>query len=354
MADKRVLRLIHSSAPLRICDIGGWTDTWFARTGKVLNVAVSPPIEVEIKVFRNFSGRPDRVRVRALNYGETFAFDPDNPGTGPHALLRQAIASCSIPARTSLEISVHSPVPAGISTGTSASVCVALLGALGLFNRRRIRPLEIARAAHRVETERLGQQSGIQDQICAARGGISFIDMVEYPKSRVLGLRPAPAVRSELDRRIGLVYLGRPHRSSDLHERVIAGLERGGAAGTLVEMAALALKARDFLLRGDLERFGRAMSKNNELQRSLMAGLISAEADEVIRVARAHGASGWKVNGAGGRGGSVTVLAGPDDTLRLKMRAGIESLGRGIRMLPVRISGEGLLVSEIDPGRRRT
>jgi hypothetical protein len=45
-------RVINSTAPIRICDNGGWTDTWFARHGKVFNIAVRPHVEVQIEVSR--------------------------------------------------------------------------------------------------------------------------------------------------------------------------------------------------------------------------------------------------------------------------------------------------------------
>ena len=35
-------RVINSVAPIRICDNGGWTDTWFAKFGAGCNIAVYP------------------------------------------------------------------------------------------------------------------------------------------------------------------------------------------------------------------------------------------------------------------------------------------------------------------------
>jgi len=29
-SEQRPLRIINSTAPIRVCDNGGWTDTWFA------------------------------------------------------------------------------------------------------------------------------------------------------------------------------------------------------------------------------------------------------------------------------------------------------------------------------------
>jgi D-glycero-alpha-D-manno-heptose-7-phosphate kinase len=338
-------RTIHARAPLRINDIGGWTDTWFAKQGNVLNLAVAPPVEVQIKAFKNPDAVRERVTVHAENFGETFSFVPEEPGPASesHALLRHAVGAFAIPMEHRLEISLYSPVPAGISTGTSASVCVALLSALDRLTGGGRSSGEIASLAHRVETEKLGRQSGVQDQICAARGGVSFIRVTAYPEAEVESLSLEPRLWEELNRRLCLVYLGKPHNSTAIHERVIAELENGGPPlARLEEMSRLAGEARDLLLRGDLESYGRAMSENNECQRGLYAELVSREADAVIRVAKKHGASGWKVNGAGGRGGSLTLLAGADDALRRAMVGEIDSMAGGIRTLPVFLSAAGV------------
>ena len=343
-----MIRTIHARAPLRINDIGGWTDTWFAKQGNVLNLAVDPPVEVQIRVRENEEKTEERVLVHAENYGETFAVVPERPASRPHAFLQHTIAMVLLPREWRLEIDIFSPVPAGISTGTSASVCVALLGALNFLAGVRAAPDEIAALAHRVETEKLGRQSGIQDQICAARGGISFIRVTAYPEAEVESLSLEPRLWEELNRRLCLVYLGRPHNSTAIHERVIAELENGGPPlARLKEMCRLAEEARDHLLRGDLESYGRVMAENNECQRGLYGELISPEADLVIETARRYGASGWKVNGAGGHGGSLTILAGQDDGLRRRMVEAIDSLGSGIKILPASLSIAGLRVWEV-------
>ena len=149
---KEAFRNIRSAAPLRINDIGGWTDTWFSGRGRILNMAVVPGVEVEIAVSDNDKRRPDRVMIHAVNYGESFRFTPEDPDYGSHPLLQGAVNSIPPPRESSLEITIRSAVPAGISTGTSASACVALLGALDRLSPERRPPEEIARLAHEVET----------------------------------------------------------------------------------------------------------------------------------------------------------------------------------------------------------
>jgi len=84
------------------------------------------------------------------------------------------------------------------------------------------------------------------------------------------------------------------------------------------------------------------MTENNECQRGLAAELVSPEAAAVIRIARKHGSSGWKVNGAGGRGGSLTILVCADEAAALAMDREIEALGGGIGALPISLSREGV------------
>jgi len=339
----RFLKIIHSRAPLRINDIGGWTDTWFAGRGTVLNMAVDPPVEVQVKVLSNTDRVRKRVKVCADNFAESFSCDPDRPRLDRHPLLQFTLAAVPVPDQFRLEVRIFSPVPAGISTGTSASVCVALLGALNLAVGGRRTPLQIATLAHRVETEKLKLQSGIQDQICAAYGGACHIHMPRYPHALVRRVPLAPALWDDLNRRLLLVYLGRPHRSSAIHEQVIARLEAAGPGFRPLEnLKGLADRAWEALRAGDLKSYGRIMIRNNECQRGLFPELISPEADEVIRLAKKWNSVGWKVNGAGGRGGSLTLLAGADDGSRRRLVRDILALGRGIKPLPMILSAAGL------------
>ena len=50
------------------------------------------------------------------------------------------------------------------------------------------------------------------------------------------------------------------------------------------------------------------MTESTEAQGRLHPALVGTEARRVIEIAKAHGALGWKVNGAGGEGGSLTLL----------------------------------------------
>jgi D-glycero-alpha-D-manno-heptose-7-phosphate kinase len=343
---ERPLRVLNSVAPIRICDNGGWTDTWFAGHGKVFNIAVTPVVEVQIAAYPR-AARPDRVLLHAENYGAAYAVAPGEPLPDRHPLLEAAIDTMAIPDEYALEITIYSEVPAGCSTGTSAAVAVALVGGLDALTPGRLTPHEVAYTAQRIETERLKLQCGIQDQLCSAYGGICYIEMFKYPHASVSPIRVPDAVWWELERRLALVFLGKAHSSSAVHWKVIAELEReGGASPRLEGLRRTAAKSRDALYAVDFAALGRVMAENTDLQAALHPDLVGADARAVIELAKQYGAVGWKVNGAGGEGGSVTLLCGPSSGQRRRLLRAITEANPLCQPIPISLSRCGLRVWE--------
>ena len=95
-------RVINSVAPIRICDNGGWTDTWFAGHGKVFNIGVYPYVEVQIEVLPRET-QADRIVLYAENYGERFVVHPERPGYDRHPLLEAAFDYMAIPEEIALD-----------------------------------------------------------------------------------------------------------------------------------------------------------------------------------------------------------------------------------------------------------
>jgi D-glycero-alpha-D-manno-heptose-7-phosphate kinase len=340
-------RVVTATAPVRICDIGGWTDTWFAGHGNVFNMAVTPCVRVRIRTHA-VGALEDRVVIDAENYGERYGFAP---GAAPdrHRLLEAAVEEIGVPPDVSIHVSVVSEVPAGCSLGTSAATTVALLGALDALTPGRMAPHDVAMVAHRVEVERLRAQSGVQDQLCAALGGINYIEMPSYPHASVSPVRPSASTWQALGRCIAVVFLGHAHRSSEVHDEVIAAVTagRGDTEHCLDELRRAATDARDAVMADDLAGLGRAMERNTVAQRRLHPDLVSSQAQSVIDTAIAAGALGAKVNGAGGDGGSVTLLCQRDGPGRGALLSAVMALDPRFEILPTTLSSHGLRVWSI-------
>jgi D-glycero-alpha-D-manno-heptose-7-phosphate kinase len=338
------MRTILATAPLRICDCGGWTDTWFAGYGSVFHMAIEPGVRVRIDLTPVL-GPPPPVLLDVASFGDRYAFTPGTQPWVKHPLIEAAIDAVGVPPRAAVSIAIESAVPPGASTGTSAAVCVALIGALQAASGIRSEPDAIATAAHAVETRKLGQQSGVQDQFAAARGGINFVDVFDYPGARVHPLAVSHETRAALERQMLLVFLGRTHQSSAVHEAVMRDVaDVGPEHPVIAQLRRMAVRARDATLAGDLAALGGAMRANTDAQRRLHPSLVGSDAARIIAIAEAHGALGWKVNGAGGEGGSVCVLAGPDPASRDAIEDAIEAAGDGCRTIPFRIAASGLRV----------
>ncbi|HLE51418.1 MAG TPA: hypothetical protein VI755_05125, partial [Anaerolineales bacterium] len=81
-----------------------------------------------------------------------------------------------------------------------------------------------------------------------------------------------------------------------------------------------------------------------QAQGRLHPALISPEAQKVIAIAREHGALGWKVNGAGGDGGSITLLCGAHSYMKRTIIREIEQQDPLFKNIPIYLSRYGLRV----------
>lgn len=345
------LKVVNSVCPIRINDFGGWTDTWFAQYGEVLNMGVYPYVQCQMIIRPSANPAEPRVTVNVINYGDRYGLDPNNVTYDKHPLLEAAIEVMKLPPNLAFEVSIQSSVPGGCSTGTSASVSVALIGALDRASYGRMTPAEVAMKAQEIETVNLRRQCGIQDQLAAAYGGILHIKMFKYPHAMVSYLEISNPLRWEIETRTTLVFLGQTHQSSKVHEMVIRELENSGPEDPrLRKLRSFAGRAKDAIYEGDLRALGKVMIENTEAQGELHHELISQTAQRTIAIAKRHGAIGWKVNGAGGEGGSLSILSPPDWALRKRMIQEIEEQGGGVREIQTYLSRTGLRVWETPPG----
>jgi len=322
--------IIEAIASNRVGDFGGWTDTWFARTGAVVNFAVDLFARVTIQTRR----RPG-ITIYAQNFGDVVEIPDLEKATyeHQHGLLIAALKVMKI--RQGLDVWISADVPAGCGTGSSAAVSVAMIKGLSVLGGEPLVAHEVARLAHLLETRELKIQSGIQDQIAAANGGINFIEMYEYPNAYISHIDLPEATRMELENHWVLVYEGARHLSSDVHLKVIAGLKKKGsktqkALGTLRTTANEAKKA---LLKGDLALLAGVMNVNNEAQKALHPEITTDNFEMIEDVARQNGAIGAMINGAGG-GGSILLLCRPGRKFEVERALTKE----GFRVLPCRIN----------------
>jgi D-glycero-alpha-D-manno-heptose-7-phosphate kinase len=336
----------RARAPVRFCDLGGWTDTRIVPRGTVLNFAARLYTYVTLTVREGAAG----ITLESLDTDERCNFQDIRrmEYDGILDLLKAAMARSGIQTHASglyatrreVTVQVRSDAPPASGLGSSAALGVAALGALSAYQRRHHLPHEVARESQLLEVQDLKLECGVQDQFAAAYGGVNFME-VEYPNARVFAVSLSPAMRCELEDRFVLVYTGRSHFSSAMHQKVIADADRH--RGDFDELAAAALAGKEALLADDVAAFAAAMNRNWQAQKNLHPDITTAEIEGLHRAAFQAGAIGFKANGAGG-GGTVTILAKRD--LSTRVRRAAEDLG--MQVLPALIDTTGLQIWAVD------
>ncbi len=330
-------KIIFSRAPVRICDVGGWTDTWFCNKGAVFNFCVD--LYSYVRIVKNTSEKINiisenlDISTEIQNYRQ-IEYD------GILDLLKAAVKRMQI--NTGLDIFVRADAPPGCGTGTSASVAVALIAALARFNNTTLVPHEVAELAHKLETEELNLESGIQDQYAAAYGGVNFME-IEYPSVKISNIHISEKRICELESQLILVYLS-SRSSSKMHKAVISNYEKGDK-DTLKSfdiMTECAYAMKKAIVSEDILEIGKLMNRNWDAQKKLHPLMLNPIIQKTEKIAFENGAIGFKCNGAGG-GGSAVILAGVGHEYTLK-KILIEN---GLTLLPAKLNFNGIETWEV-------
>jgi D-glycero-alpha-D-manno-heptose-7-phosphate kinase len=149
----------RARAPVRFCDLGGWTDTRIVPKGAVLNVAARLYTYVTLTVKEGHSV----ITLESLDTDERVSFQDIRrvEYDGVLDLLKAAVAGSGIEThqsgvysiRREVTVQVRSDAPPASGLGSSAALGVAAIGALSGYRGRRLLPHEVARESQLREVQ---------------------------------------------------------------------------------------------------------------------------------------------------------------------------------------------------------
>lgn len=322
---------ILSRAPVRICDIGGWTDTWFYQKGAVFNFCVDLYSYVYIT-----ENRTQEIRIFSDNLGIQTLIPNYNSieYNGKLDLIKAGIKTLEI--KKGLIIHIKTEAPPGSGMGTSASLAVALLSALAKLVNLNLKSRDLAKLAHNLEVKELELESGVQDQYAAAFGGINYID-VNYPSVNIESIKIKESKILELENQLILLSIG-SRSSSEMHKAVIENFKRGDQKTIKsLEIMKNCAKKMKSVINSDLEEIGEVMNENWKAQKNLHPLMTNPIIEKAESIASEYNALGFKCNGAGG-GGSITILSSIEKTYDLKKKF----LRNNFNVLPCKFCFEGV------------
>lgn len=291
--------MIRAKAPLRVSFGGGGTDlaSYFDQWGGAVISAAITKYAYGTLVPRE--GRD--ITVKSLDFDivarfqgtESFRFD------GNLDLVKAVIQNFH--PQQGLDLFLHSEAPPGSGLGSSSTMVVALIGLFKHWLGLPMTEYEVAELAYKIERKDLGIAGGKQDQYAATFGGFNFIEF-HKDTTVVNPLKIKRSVLNELEYRCLLVYTGKTRLSANIIKEQEQRTQTGANVEALDATKQLAIRMKNALLQGRLDELGELLHEGWEQKRKFSSRISSPEIEKVYEVARAHGALGGKVLGAGGGG----------------------------------------------------
>jgi D-glycero-alpha-D-manno-heptose-7-phosphate kinase len=201
------------------------------------------------------------------------------------------------------DLFLHSNAPPGSGLGSSSAMMVALIGVLAEFRNLPLTDYELAELAFRIERVDLGIKGGLQDQYAATFGGFNFIEL-DGDRVLVNPLRIRPDVVLELEHNMLLAFTGTTRAGDHIIDDQTARFEQSDeqALAGLRRQKELAVAMKDALLKRRLRDFGDLLHESWTAKKQMSERISKPRIDELYEAARAAGALGGKVTGAGGGG----------------------------------------------------
>jgi mevalonate kinase len=215
--------------------------------------------------------------------------------THPVARSLAAIADALDAGRPPLSLVADAQIPPGAGLGSSAALAVAVARALLTYLKRPLDLATLTRAAGASEALVHGKPSGV-DVALAIAGGIGVF-------RRATGLAPLTHIPPL---RVLVGPSGAPRSTAAMVQRVADATNSVVDDARLRELGALTDTGTAALLATDLPTLGSAMNRAHTLLTDL--GVSTPQLDALCATARASGAHGAKLTGAGG-GGAVIAIA---------------------------------------------
>ena len=254
----------------------------------------------------------------------------DNVDKLEHEFAREAMRITGV--TKGVEITTLADVPAkGTGLGSSSSVTVGLLQALYTYQGELKTAETLAREACQIEIDTLRKPIGNQDQYIAAYGNMRFItfnnsgikvEKIELPSEN----------KRRLSDNLLLFSTGLPSNSSEILSEQKANINE--QLETLSELRELAFKARDTIIDGAFNEFGKLLHQGWKLKKGLASKINNSKIDEIYEAARRAGAIGGKITGSGG--GGFLLLYCPKER-----QDEVREALKGLRELPFQFEQDG-------------
>ena len=326
--------MIITRTPFRISFFGGGTDFaefYKEHGGAVLSTAIDKYCYVNVRHLPRFFDYASE-----LCYSEIERVN--HVSEVKHPLTREELKMLDM---HEIRLSYESDIPARSGMGTSSAFAVGMLNAFHSIKGQYMSKKQLADESIYLERVQCKEVGGIQDQIATAYGGMNKIEFGDFGyivKPEVI----YPIRKRKLNSHLMLFFTGFSRYSFEISVRTRAQIKN--KEKELLEMKQLVEEAEKILTdkNKDLNDFGRLLDYNWKLKRGLNEEISTDATDLIYHKAKAAGALGGKLLGAGG-GGFILLYA------ELDRQASIRYALNDLLYVPFKFDEEGAKVIYYEP-----
>lgn len=299
--------IYRSKAPLRIGLAGGGTDVSPYSDlygGAILNATLS--------LYANATIEPigeKKIILEAIDRQETEVYDwsVSLPITGKLDLLKGVYNRIQQDYGIKVQgfrLSTYVDAPAGSGLGTSSTLVVAILGAFAEMLKLPMGEYDMAHYAYEIERRDLNLAGGKQDQYAATFGGVNFMEFYGDDKVIVNPLRVKQQYLFELENNLLLYYTSTSRESAEIIKKQSKNVtdNKEKSIEAMHHLKDQARMMKEALLKGRLHEIGEILDYGFQQKRQMAEGISNPLMEEIYEVAKAAGATGGKISGAGGGG----------------------------------------------------
>lgn len=268
-------------------------------------------INITIDKYTYASLKPrigERINIKSLDYKIDLSFGIDEGVTynGQLDLVKATIKLMQI--RQGFDLTLRSDAPPGAGLGASSTLTTTMVGAFNHWQNKNLTEYDLADLAYHIERNEVGIQGGKQDQYASVFGGVNFIEFYS-DRTIVNPLRIKQDILNELEYRMVLCYTGRSRLSSDIIEDQVSNYVNNiqDTKQAFDETKTLAIEIKNALVLGQVDEVGYLLDEGWKIKKRFSTKITSPIVDELYEVAKANGAAGGKLLGAGG-GGHILII----------------------------------------------
>lgn len=302
--------MLIARAPVRISFAGGGTDlpAYYEQFG---GCVISTSIDKYFYVFLQPSPDPT-LQITSSDYQTFYRHAPEQVSFWESDLSLPRAILDHFEITRGVSMFLASEIPPGTGLGSSSTVTVAIVKALTTAKGLKLTAYEIAELASFIEIEKMGMPIGKQDQYAAAFGGMNRIDFGQT-QATVTPLKVSNKTVARLEAHLMLFFTGSTRAASSiLHQQKEASRKQDPqVVAALHDVKEMAFQVQALLEHGDVEALGDILHESWERKKRFAKNVSNTRLDELYALARANGARGGKIAGAGG-GGFLMLFCAPD------------------------------------------